>query len=103
MAEQKRWKRRPESSTWGDYGPDDQLGRMNELTPAKVKQGVAEVKEGKTFCLSMPLDYPGGNVLNPRRHPPQIRPSVRVDKPNWLYRTEWEQARHHRRRQRRRS
>ena len=38
----------------------------------------------------MPLDYPGGNVLNPRRHPPQIRPSVRGDKPNWHYRTEWE-------------
>ena len=65
MAEQKRWKQRPESSTWGDYGTNDQLGRMNELTPAKVKQGIAEVKEGKTFCLSMPLDYPGGNVLNP--------------------------------------
>src|SRR5262245_59992535 len=65
MAEQKRWKRRPDNSTWGDYGDDDQLGRMNELTPAKVKQGIAEVKEGKTFCLSMPLDYPGGNVLNP--------------------------------------
>ena len=90
MGDNKRWKKRPENSTWGDYGPDDQLGRMNELTPAKVKQGIAEVKEGKTFCLSMPLDYPGGNVLNPRRHPPQIRPTVRGDKPNWLYRTEWE-------------
>jgi kynurenine formamidase len=90
MADTKRWKERPENSTWGDYGPDDQLGRMNELTPEKVKQGVAEVKEGKTFCLSMPLDYPGGNVLNPRRHPPQIRPSVRGGKPNWHYRTEWE-------------
>jgi hypothetical protein len=90
MAE-KRWTKRPDNSTWGDYGPDDQLGRLNELTPAKVKQGIAEVKEGKTFCLSMPLDYPGGNVLNPRRHPPQIRPTRRGDKPNWLYRTEWEQ------------
>jgi hypothetical protein len=90
MAESKRWKKRPENSTWGDYGPNDQLGRMNELTPAKVKQGIAEVKEGKTFCLSMPLDYPGGNVLNPRRHPPQVRPTLRGDKPNWLYRTEWE-------------
>ena len=90
MAEQKRWKQRPENSTWGDYGPNDQLGRMNELTPAKVKQGIAEVKEGKTFCLSMPLDYPGGNALNPRRHPPQLRPSVRVDRPNWLYRTQWQ-------------
>jgi hypothetical protein len=90
MAERKRWSKRPENSTWGDYGPDDQLGRLNELTPAKIKQGIAEVREGKTFCLSMPLDYPGGNALNPRRHPPQIRPSLRGDKPNFLYRTEWD-------------
>src|SRR5262245_54342299 len=86
----KRWKRRPEGSTWGDYGDDDQLGRLNELTPEKVKQGIAEVKEGRTFCLSLPLDYPGGNVLNPRRHPPLIRPTLRGDKPNWLFRVEWE-------------
>ena len=38
----------------------------------------------------MPLDYPGGNALNPRRHRPQLRPSLRVDRPNWLYRTEWQ-------------
>jgi hypothetical protein len=90
MSEAKRWNRRPEGSTWGDYGPDDQLGRLNELTPEKVKQGIAEVKEGRTFCLSLPLDFPGGNVLNPRRHPPQIRPTVRGDKPNWLFRVEQE-------------
>jgi kynurenine formamidase len=91
MPDTRRWVKRPDDSTWGDYGADDQLGRMNELTAAKIKQGIAEVKEGKTFCLSMPLDYPGGNVLNTRRHPPQIRPSIRSDRPNWLYRTEWEQ------------
>ena len=51
-------------------GPDDQLGRLNLLTADKVLQGVAEVKEGKTFCLSLPLDYPGGSVINPRRRPP---------------------------------
>jgi kynurenine formamidase len=90
MAEAKRWKMRPDNSTWGDYGPNDQLGRMNELTPEKVKQGIAEVKEGRTFCLSMPLDYPGGNVLNPRRHPPVIRPTLRGEKPNWHYQTGWE-------------
>jgi kynurenine formamidase len=88
----KRWKHRPEGSTWGDWGDDDQLGRLNLITPEKVKQGVAEVKEGLSFCLSLALDYPGGNVLNPRRHPPQLRPSVRSDRPNWLYRTEWEHA-----------
>lgn len=90
MAQSKRWKQRPEGSTWGDYGADDQLGRLNELNPGKVLQGMAEVKAGKTFCLSLPLDYPGGAVLNPRRHPPQIRPTRRTQRPNWLYRTEWD-------------
>ena len=63
MAKSERWKQRPENSTWGDYGPDDQLGRMNELNAERTKQAVAEVKAGRSFCLSMPLDLPGGNVL----------------------------------------
>lgn len=72
-----RWKHRPEGSNWGDYGPDDQLGRLNLITAEKVKQAALEIKEGKTFCLSLPLDFPGGNVLNVRRHPPQILPTER--------------------------
>ena len=48
-----RWKIKPAGSTWGDFGPDDQLGRLNLVTPEKVKQGVAEVREGK---LVLPLD-----------------------------------------------
>ena len=39
-----RWKRRPEGSTWGDFGPDDQLGRLNLVTPEKVLQGIREVQ-----------------------------------------------------------
>jgi kynurenine formamidase len=81
-----RWKQRPPGSTWGDFGPDDQYGRMNLLTPEKVKQGIAEVREGVTFNLSLPLDYPGGNVLNPRRLPPVLRPTLRNGKPNMNYR-----------------
>ncbi|WP_407525463.1 cyclase family protein [Methylobacterium oryzisoli] len=78
-----RWRRRPEGSTWGDWGPEDEIGRLNLLTPEKVRQGVAEVREGLTFCLSLPLDYPGGNVLNPRRHPPRLTPTVRANgRPN---------------------
>ena len=34
-----RWKIKPAGSTWGDFGPDDQLGRLNLVTPEKVKQG----------------------------------------------------------------
>ncbi|WP_020202592.1 MULTISPECIES: cyclase family protein [Cupriavidus] len=71
-----RWKRRPEGSTWGDFGEDDQLGRLNLLTPAKLKAGIGEVTEGLSFCLSLPLDFPGGAVLNPRRHPPRLSPTL---------------------------
>ena len=80
-----RWQRRPDGSTWGDWGPDDERGRLNLLTPEAVLRGVAEVRAGKTFCLSLPLDYPGGNVVNPRRHPPELRPTVRNGKPNMTY------------------
>ena len=80
-----RWKRRPHGSTWGDFGPDDERGRLNLITPEKVRQGVAEVREGLTFCLSLPLEYPGGNVLNPRRHPPVVRPTLRGTRPNFNF------------------
>ncbi|GKS74805.1 cyclase family protein [Acidovorax sp. SUPP950] len=72
-----RWQHRPAGSTWGDFGPHDQLGRLNLLTPEKVRQGVAEVQEGLAFALSLPLDYPGGNALNPNRQPPVLRPLLR--------------------------
>ncbi len=85
MAATKRWTRRPEGSNWGDFGPDDQLGRLNLITAQKVRDGVAEVRAGLTFCLSLPLDYPGGNLLNPRRHPPVLRPTVRNGRPNLNY------------------
>jgi kynurenine formamidase len=73
-----RWQRRPEGSTWGDFGPDDQLGRLNLLTPERTLRAVAEVREGRSFCLSLPLDRPGGNAVNPKRRPPELGP-VLVD------------------------
>uniref|UniRef100_UPI003F491183 cyclase family protein n=1 Tax=Cupriavidus yeoncheonensis TaxID=1462994 RepID=UPI003F491183 len=72
-----RWKRRPAASNWGDFGPDDQLGSLNYITPDVVCKAVREVRLGRSLCLSLPLDYPGGNVLNPRRHPPQLSPTRR--------------------------
>jgi kynurenine formamidase len=78
-----RWKRRPELSTWGDFGPDDQLGRINLLTPARVKAAVAEVTEGLTFCLSMPLDFPNESVMAPYRHALVLRPGLLGDAPNF--------------------
>ena len=81
----KRWTRRPEGSTWGDWGPDDELGRMNLLGPDQVLKGVAEVREGRAFLLSLPLDLPGGNLLNPRRHPPRLFATDRGGEPSYNF------------------
>ena len=66
----KRWKVRPPHSTWGDFGDDDQVGRLNLVTPARRLQAAREVRQGLAFCLSLPLDLPGGNLLVPQRLPP---------------------------------
>ncbi len=75
-----RWIKAPPGSHWGEFGPDDQRGRMNLVDERKVLQGIAEVKVGKTFCLSLPLDVPGGQTLNPRRMPPQRFSTLRDGK-----------------------
>ena len=72
-----RWMKRPPGSNWGEFGPDDQIGRLNLLTPQKVLQGVAEVREGLVFCLSLPLDFPGGDYHGLQRRPPHLAPVVR--------------------------
>ena len=69
----KRWKQRPDGSTWGDWGDDDELGRINLLTPEKVLQGVREVEHGISFCLSLPLDFPGGTAAEPAPPPAGAR------------------------------
>jgi len=81
-----RWQKRPNGSNWGDFGENDQIGRLNLITPEKILAAAAEIKTGERFCLSLPLDLPGGNLLNPRRHPPKISPTVRSgDRPNMNY------------------
>jgi hypothetical protein len=47
------------------------------LTPGKIRQGLAEVRECRAFALSLPLDYPGGTGLNANRLPPVVRPNLR--------------------------
>lgn len=64
---------RPPGSNWGDYGAADRAGRLNELTDERVLRAAAEIRTGRRFCLSLPLDYPGGNVVFPFRHPPESR------------------------------
>jgi len=82
----KRWINRPDGSNWGDFGPDDQIGRMNLLTPERRLAAAREIVEGLTFCLSLPLDYPGGNELFPLRKAPTFRHERRGEGHNFNYR-----------------
>src|SRR5919205_2105519 len=64
------------------YGPDDQIGSLNEITPTKIVEAARLVRQGKTFDLGRVLDkdvprFPGrfwqqtlvsnAHLANPRR------------------------------------
>jgi len=72
-----RWKHRPPGANWGEFGADDQRGRLNLITPACIRAAAAEVREGRTFCLSLPLDRPGGDYHALGRRAPRLQPMVR--------------------------
>jgi hypothetical protein len=82
----KRWKNRPDKSNWGDFGADDQVGRMNLITSEVRRAAADEIKDGRAFCLSLPLDYPGGNELFPLRKAPTFHHERRGEGHNFNYR-----------------
>jgi kynurenine formamidase len=83
-----KFKRRPNGSNWGDFGPEDQIGRMNWLTPEIRLKGLREAKEGIVFTLSLPLDFPGGNAVSQYRKPPKLFVEDRGDGPYYNYKLE---------------
>jgi kynurenine formamidase len=79
-----RWKLRPDGANWGDFGPDDQIGRLNLITPACRRAAAVEVREGLAFCLSLPLDCPRVQ-LNANRKPPAFDYALRGGQPAMHY------------------
>lgn len=55
---------------WGKWGPDDQLGTLNYITPEIVKRSAQMVKRGVTFSLAIPFDSTGPQINQPRRFNP---------------------------------
>lgn len=47
----------PPFSAWGIYGPDEELGCLNRLTPDVVKDAALEIQTGIRIGLDNPLDY----------------------------------------------
>lgn len=56
-------------SNWGRWGPDDQRGTTNLITPERLVAAAGLVRRGKVFDLGIPLDengpQPGGGRINP--------------------------------------
>jgi kynurenine formamidase len=42
-------------SAWGVFGPDDNLGLVNLMTPERIAAAARLVRRGQVFCLDMPL------------------------------------------------
>ena len=43
--------------------------------PRRCSRACARSRPASRFCLSLPLDFPGGTILNQRRHPPRLAPT----------------------------
>ncbi|MCA9844293.1 MAG: cyclase family protein [Dehalococcoidia bacterium] len=58
-------------STWGKWGPEDEKGTVNFITPERLVEAAGLVRSGKIFDLGIPMDsngpQVGGNRINPVR------------------------------------
>jgi kynurenine formamidase len=46
-------------SNWGRWGPEDERGTLNLITPEAVRRGAAAVREGRSFSLGLPFGAEG--------------------------------------------
>lgn len=53
----------PPFCAWGLYGPDDELGTLNLLTPQRILDAAKEIRLGLSIGLNLPLTVP-----NPPSH-----------------------------------
>ena len=52
---------------WGKWGPDDEVGSLNYLTPEVVVKAAGSVKSGKVFTLQVKMANPEGDPVWPGR------------------------------------
>ena len=68
-------------NNWGRWGPDDERGTLNLVTPEVVRRAAAAVRTGKRFSLAIPLNSRGPQTgLIPGRVNP-LRTMVAINRP----------------------
>ena len=68
-------------SNWGKWGPDDEVGALNYLTPGEVMRGIGSVRTGRVFTLQRMIGDPKGDPVWPGRTP-AVRTQI-LDESNW--------------------
>ena len=72
-------------NNWGRWGPDDELGTLNLITPEVVRRGALCVRTGERFSLALPLGPRGpqtGSVpgrVNPLRTMTHVNTAITPD------------------------
>jgi kynurenine formamidase len=74
----------PAGSSWGVFGPDDDLGMLNFLTPACTAAAAALVRSGEVFSLDYPLNTFVPSLAGTR---PATEHHMFADNPN--HRDDW--------------
>lgn len=59
-------------SNWGRWGPDDERGTLNLITPDLVVEAARLVRTGKTFALGIPFDSDGPQDGRVRGNPTRL-------------------------------
>src|SRR5213593_453468 len=55
---------------WSKWGPNDELGTLNYITPETIVAATRTVRRGVTFSLAIPFDNTGPQINQPRRFNP---------------------------------
>ncbi len=55
---------------WGKWGPDDERGTLNYITPESIAQAATLIRRGAVFSLAIPFNAKGPQINQPRRFNP---------------------------------
>ena len=54
---------------WGRWGPDDERGTLNYITPEHVRRAASLVRAGRSVSMAIPINtWPGPDNPNPAIH-----------------------------------
>jgi kynurenine formamidase len=72
--------------TWGQWGPHDERGTLNELTPERTRAAGALIRSGRTVSLSVPVNKEAGpDNPRPAIHYMTMQDDVDVGEPRWNF------------------